>query len=52
MFVLALPPSLYLSFQTQGPNRGRCNQSEKLDVGQIEEKGHGYWQRRTAAMLV
>lgn len=40
MFVLALfPPSLYISFQTQSPNRDRCNQSGKLDGGQIVEKG-------------
>lgn len=35
------PPSLYLSFQTQGPNRQRCNQSGKLDGGQTGEKGTG-----------
>lgn len=35
------PPSLYLAFQTQGPNRDRCNQSGKLDEGQIGEKGTG-----------
>lgn len=35
------PPSLYLPFQTQGPNRERCNQSGKLVGGQIGEKGTG-----------
>lgn len=32
------PPSLYRSFQTRGPNRERCDQSGRLDGGQIGGK--------------